>query len=376
MAAASAVIGLALLTVSACSSGNTSPNSKSTGGGLPPAAASGSAAGGGAPSNAASGAAQTSSAAAPATLTNVKVVTLAGSFVSLPISVANVEGFFKKNGINPSFVKMSAGLSASSALVSGSADMGLLASAEGLIAMSKGVNLQWIAGLTTSYAAQLVAATGVNLPNKAAGYPAVVKDLKGKKIGVTSIGSSSYYSLLSLLQGAGLTKSDVTIVGAGGNAAEVAGLKNHQLDAAVLTDPLTYQVNQQGIASTIVSFYEGSRPTIFNENMLNGIGATTEYIKAHPDVVQGVYKALEEADALMASFKSASDAIPLAKLLQPEFSGVSVDDLAKLIVQDRSVWTIKISKTGFDHAQQLTQQTGELPKLIDYATAVNPMAQG
>lgn len=316
------------------------------------------------------------SSANPSQPVKVKVVTLAGSFVSLPIAVADVEGYFKKNGLDPTFVKTSAGTTASAALVSGSADMGLLAASEGLVAISKGQPLQWVSGLTTSYMAELVGSKSVNLPNRDAGYPQAITDLKGKRVGVTSVGSSSYYALLDILSGAGLSKSDVTIIGAGGNPAEVAGLQNHQLDAAILTDPLTYQVNKQGIATTLMSFYKGNRPALFESNVLNGFAASTDYIKKNPTLITAADNAIKEADALIASFKSAADALPLAKLLEAQYTGTSPEELADLIYADRAVWTPTISEEALSHAQQLTQEAGTLPKLLDYNTVVNQMARG
>lgn len=315
-------------------------------------------------------------AADPAAPVKVKVVTLAGSFVSLPIAVADVEGYFKKKGIDPTFIKTSAGTTASAALVSGTADMGLLAASEGLVAIAKGQQLQWVVGLTTSYMAELVGSTAADLPHRNAGYPQAIADLKGKKIGVTTIGSSSYYALLDILAGAGITKKDVTIVGAGGNPAEVAGLQNHQLDAAILTDPLTYQVNKQGIATTLTSFYKGDRPAIFESNMLNGFAATTDYIQKNPTVIQAAVDAIKQADALLASFSTAADAMPLARLLQPQFSGTTADELANLILADRAVWTPTISQQALTNAQKLTQEAGTLPKLLEYNTVVNERARG
>ena len=324
-------------------------------------------------SSSSSGSAGTANPAKPV---KVSIVTLAGSFVSLPLAVADVEGYFKLNGLDPTFVKTSAGTTASAALVSGSADMGLLASSEGLVAISKGQPLQWVAGLTTSYMAEIVGATATNLPHRAAGYPAAIADLKGKKIGVTSIGSSSYYALLDILAGAGVQKKDVTIIGSGGNPAEVAALQNHQLDAAILTDPLTYQVNKQGIATTLASFYKGDRPPVFESNVLNGFAATTSYIQDNPTVIKAATDAIKQADVLIASFSTAADALPLAKLLQPQFSSTTPEELADLIIQDRAVWTPTISQQAMDHAQQLTQEAGTLPKLLDYTTIVNAMARG
>lgn len=312
--------------------------------------------------------------AADSELTEVDIVTLAGSFVSLPIAVADAEGYFQENGIEPVFVNTTAGTTAAAALVSGSADMGLLAAPEGLIAISQDQDLQWIAGLTTSYLADLVGATAADLPNRDAGYPEAVHDLEGMRIGVTAIGAASYYALLSVLDGAGLGEDDVTIIASGGNPASVAAIQAGELDAAILTDPLTHQVNEQEIATTLMSFYEGERPEIFESNLLNGFAATKEYIDANPELVEGANAAITQAHDLLASFDSPEDALPLAEKLQDAFEGTPPEDLAELIFNDRAAWTPTISHDALDHAQQLTMETGSLPEPLDYDTVVNPLA--
>lgn len=308
--------------------------------------------------------------------TEVDIVTLAGSFVSMPIAIANAEGYFQENGIEPVFVNTTAGTTASAALISGSADMGLLAAPEGLIAASEGQELQWIAGLTTSYLADLVGATAADLPNRDAGYPEAIEDLAGKRIGVTAIGSASYYGLLSVLEeGAGLGKDDVTIIATGGNPAAVASLQNNQLDAAILTDPLTHKVNEEGIATTLMSFYDGDRPEIFEPNFLNGFAATSEYIDANPEIVEAANAAITQAHDLLASFETPEDALPLAEKLQADFAGTAPEVLAELIFHARSAWTPAISREALDHAQQLTMETGSLPEPLDYDTIIHPLAR-
>src|ERR1051325_12242052 len=64
------------------------------------------------------------------------------------------------------------------------------------------------------------------------------EDLKGKKIGVTRIGSNSHYFAVQALRRFGLDASrDITIIQAGGEPEIVAALISGGIDAGSITTP-------------------------------------------------------------------------------------------------------------------------------------------
>src|SRR5262249_50009421 len=64
-----------------------------------------------------------------------------------------------------------------------------------------------------------------------------IKDLAGKKVGVTAPGSSTDFFLKYLLKKNGLDPTSASVVGVGLGATAVAAMEQGQIDAAVMLDP-------------------------------------------------------------------------------------------------------------------------------------------
>jgi NitT/TauT family transport system substrate-binding protein len=64
-----------------------------------------------------------------------------------------------------------------------------------------------------------------------------IKDLAGKKVGVTAPGSSSDFFLKYLLKKSGLDPTSASVIGVGNSATAVAAMEQGQIDAAVMLDP-------------------------------------------------------------------------------------------------------------------------------------------
>src|ERR1700748_1245103 len=64
-----------------------------------------------------------------------------------------------------------------------------------------------------------------------------IKDLAGKKVGVSAPGSSTDFFLKYLLKKNGLDPAATSVIGVGLGAAAVAAMEQGQIDAAVMLDP-------------------------------------------------------------------------------------------------------------------------------------------
>jgi NitT/TauT family transport system substrate-binding protein len=64
-----------------------------------------------------------------------------------------------------------------------------------------------------------------------------IKDLAGKKVGVSAPGSSTDFFLKYLLKKNGIDPASVSVIGAGLGATAVAAMEQGQIDAAVMLDP-------------------------------------------------------------------------------------------------------------------------------------------
>jgi NitT/TauT family transport system substrate-binding protein len=73
-----------------------------------------------------------------------------------------------------------------------------------------------------------------------------LKDLKGKRIGVTRFGASSYFAGLSMLEAGGLKPSDVVFIQNGGVGESLAALLGGRVDVCMIGYPFGLRAKKEG----------------------------------------------------------------------------------------------------------------------------------
>ena len=173
-------------------------------------------------------------------------VTIAGW--SGPISeVTNLlvepdKGFFRAQGIDMVYMPGSGGGDAVRNLLSGQADVAFTDPGSLYAALDKGEKLRVIYDIYPQNIFNVVAlkSSGISKP----------ADLKGKKIGVYSLSSGTLTNLQLLLNQAGLTEKDVTIVVTG--LLNFAPLMQGQVDATAATDTGLLVARARGVGDVNV----------------------------------------------------------------------------------------------------------------------------
>jgi NitT/TauT family transport system substrate-binding protein len=117
-----------------------------------------------------------------------------------------------------------------------------------------------------------------------------VKDLNGKKVGITAAGSGSDLLALWTIQD---RKIDFTRVPVGGGGL-VPNLLAGNIDAAVVYSPLSFQILRSGEARTIIDYSTAVPP-----NLTAGWIVLDKFAEAKPQVVQKALNALYGAVGFM-----------------------------------------------------------------------------
>jgi ABC-type nitrate/sulfonate/bicarbonate transport system substrate-binding protein len=113
-----------------------------------------------------------------------------------------------------------------------------------------------------------------------------ISDLKGKKLGVSSFGGTSYSAALYVLKHYGLKpQDDVVILATGGAMERIAALKHESVHAAIIPAPGDMKAEQEGFkilmdAGTIYKLPNG------------GTSTTVTKIKQNPAEVRKVVRAV------------------------------------------------------------------------------------
>lgn len=159
--------------------------------------------------------------------------------------VAIAEGFFKSRGIDAKSVVVQSGPAAMAALASGAVDLVTADTPLTGPLMTQGKKLTILTGAHDTVFS-LMGSSHAKFPNADKGFPAVMHDLKGKKVGVYALGSTAQYEVEALLAAAGMSKNDVQFQVTAGIQASLSALKAGQVDAAIISPPGQYLAEADG----------------------------------------------------------------------------------------------------------------------------------
>ena len=122
-----------------------------------------------------------------------------------------------------------------------------------------------------------------------------IKDLAGKKVGVSAPGSSTDFFLKYLMKKNGVDATDVAVIGVGLGATAVAAMEQGQIDAAIMLDPAVTVL--QGSHSDL-RILSDTRTQKDNQAVFGGdypggaLYTTTAWIASHEKEVQALTNAI------------------------------------------------------------------------------------
>lgn len=156
------------------------------------------------------------------------------SFTFLPHVFAKDAGIFRKHGLEVELIYIGGPVSIA-AMAAGELDYNA-APDPGMLAAARGVPTKAVMFTTKCPPMYIIAQGGIKR----------MEQLAGKKLGITRIGSSTYYVGRQMLQKGGLDPDKVAYIQVGSNAARVTALQNGNIDASVLSLPVAPQLAKAG----------------------------------------------------------------------------------------------------------------------------------
>jgi NitT/TauT family transport system substrate-binding protein len=217
---------------------------------------------------------------------------------------------FEKEGITPELTIFRSGAETFEGLAAGAADIILDPPSLVSAGRKKGVLSKIVANAAMgNFGWQLMVPIKSTL---------AVKDLNGKKVGITAAGSGSDLLALWTIQD---RKIDFTRVPVGGGGL-VPNLLAGNVDAAVVYSPLSYQMLKSGEARTLIDYF-AEVPS----NLTGGWIVTDKFVAEKPQVVQKALNALYGAVAFMRANRDATVKL-IADLYEipPEIAGLEYDN--------------------------------------------------
>lgn len=206
----------------------------------------------------------------------------ASKVIYLPAKLTEQLGYFKEQGLNVQLVDTPAGVTAETALVAGQAQ-GVVGFYDHTIDMqTKNKCLQSVVQFANVPGEAEMVSTAQKDAIKA---PA---DFTGKKLGVTSQGSSTDFLTQYLAGKAGVAISGYTTVKAGADATFIGAMQSGGIDAGMTTDPTIAQLTKTGQASVLLDMrtVEGTKAALGGLYPASSLYMSCDYVAANPQVVQ------------------------------------------------------------------------------------------
>jgi NitT/TauT family transport system substrate-binding protein len=184
-------------------------------------------------------------------LTTVKVGALRLSSTA-PIFIGMDKGFFESEGIKVEPVWFKAAQPIAVATATGDIDVGATGLTAGLYnSIGQGMKIAIVADKGREWPRYKLTALLVNTEQWKAGVRDL-KNLKGKRVGITQIGSTFHYILGNLLEKKGMSLNDVKVVPLGSISSMRDTLISNQIESVFLNQPLVTAVEKNGQGNVLL----------------------------------------------------------------------------------------------------------------------------
>ncbi len=221
---------------------------------------------------------------------------------SAPLFIAMDKGFFAAEGIEiePQWFDAAHPIAVSTA--SSKVDVGATGITASLYNMAaNGQKLGIVADKGREQKGYSSSALLVTTDNYNSGVKSL-KDIKGKRIGITQKGSTFHYMLGRMLEEQGMSLSDVEIVPLNKISAVMAALESKQIDGCILNEPNITKVQKAGYGKLVVQVgdvipYQTSA-IFYSPDFMGKKDAAVRFMRAYNKACNYYYEAaVEKKDA-------------------------------------------------------------------------------
>ena len=197
-----------------------------------------------------------------------------------PLWVTREAGLFKKHNLDVELVYLSGGTLSTAALVSGDVQIAFTGAANVVSANLTGADVVLLGSTIDLLPFEVWSLAGVEKPAQ----------LKGTKMGVTRIGSTTHFVARYLLKHWGLrSDGDVAFIQTGGQPELFAALRSGAVQSAVLnTGPFTIRAQKENFVR-LADVAAMGRPYVYGT-----VAARESFIKSRSDVINRFAKAFVE----------------------------------------------------------------------------------
>ncbi len=280
------------------------------------------------------------------------LLTHSSESISITPLIYGIErGLYRKEGIDLQF-RILRGDLALSAMASGKEVDYMYGAGTALLGAVRGAPVKILSHDFKSVLFYLMAQPNVQSP----------KDLKGKKIAVSSLGGTGAASARASLKAIGLDPDrDMTFIVIGAASVRLAAMESGSVEAAIMPVPWNFRMKQKGFKEMIFAGNVMSQP-------LSGIATAREKIEKNPDQVRKVLRGfLRALRAVRQEKKDVTDFIARKFNLEPQVA----EETYKVVLQTLSEDGTVSAEVLQDLLEQVKKETGvtrdiSVNDIVDY----------
>jgi NitT/TauT family transport system substrate-binding protein len=251
----------------------------------------------------------TSAAAAGAAKEKVRLAvgSRPGNIVYLQIDLARALGYFEQEGLDVKIQYFDGGTPAAQALASKSFDFSANSIDHAITMRSAGNQLLMVASFTDLPCVTLVVRKDLRPQIRS------IRDLKGRRIGITAVGAGTHVLAASVLHNAGYSLRDVETVPVGSGDPFIAAMVQKRIDVGMATDPTTTRLLLSGEASVLLDMTtQDETGLIFNgPYQFTGLMTRPDVVRDRPAVAQAMVNAIVKTNRFIAGHSAAEIAANL-----------------------------------------------------------------
>ena len=198
--------------------------------------------------------------------------------ITAPLWATKEAGLFERNGLQAQLVYLRGGIEAAQALITGDIPFALMGGGAVIASNLAGSGSVILAGIENTVLFKLVTSKEIDSADK----------LRGKKLGVASLGGSTYLGTVRALQHFGMKANDVTILAIGGGPTRLAAIQSGSIQGGVFLPPETLTAKKLGLNFLLDL---GSLGVEFQNTVIAG---GRNFVEKRPETVRKFIKALVE----------------------------------------------------------------------------------
>jgi ABC-type nitrate/sulfonate/bicarbonate transport system substrate-binding protein len=188
------------------------------------------------------------------------------------------QGIFRKHGLDSNLVYMRSGTTATQALLAGEIQFNHVSPAPVMVAWSQGADMVWVG--TTVHQMVFTLFTDNSITKGS--------DLKGKRIGITRLGSASDLAVRETLEHFGLSPREATMIAMGGIPEILAGMRAGAVNAGILSPPTSTAARDFAYRPLL------HIPDLGKEFTFSGIAAKRSLVQQQPEITKAFMAALTD----------------------------------------------------------------------------------